>query len=132
MTLDINLWALLIGVLSTFLVGGLWYSKGVFGGIWQREVGDRRPANSNHPLRVFLLSSVFALVAILTLRWCLGAHPRLPVAVAKGAIAGSGLVAMGFGINHQFADRSLKLWLIDGGYFSVQFAVYGLVLGLWG
>ena len=50
--------------------------------------------------------------------------------LAVGSIYG--LVAMGFGINHQFADRSLKLWLIDGGYFSVQFAVYGLVLGLWG
>ena len=27
--------------------------------------------------------------------------------------------------------RSLKMWLIDGGYHSLQFALYGLVLGLW-
>jgi hypothetical protein len=27
--------------------------------------------------------------------------------------------------------RSLKLWLIDGGYHTVQFILFGLVLGLW-
>ncbi len=36
-----------------------------------------------------------------------------------------------FGINHQSAQRSFKLWLIDGGYHVAQFAVFGLVLGLW-
>jgi hypothetical protein len=30
-----------------------------------------------------------------------------------------------------FAGRSLKLWLIDGGYHVLQFVLYGLVIGLW-
>ena len=42
-----------------------------------------------------------------------------------------GFVAMGFAINYAFAGRSLKLWLIDGGYHTMQFALYGLVLGAW-
>jgi hypothetical protein len=40
-------------------------------------------------------------------------------------------VATSFGINYAFAQRSFKLWLIDGGYHVLQFTVYGLVLGLW-
>jgi len=29
------------------------------------------------------------------------------------------------------AQRSLKLWLIDGGYHTLQFTLYGLIIGLW-
>ena len=28
-------------------------------------------------------------------------------------------------------NRSFKLWLIDGGYHTLQFTLYGLILGLW-
>ena len=42
-----------------------------------------------------------------------------------------GFVGASFGINCQFAQRSFKLWLIDGGNHAVQFIVFGLVLGLW-
>jgi hypothetical protein len=30
-----------------------------------------------------------------------------------------------------FANRPLAVLLIDGGYHVVQFAAFGLVLGLW-
>ena len=40
-------------------------------------------------------------------------------------------VAMSFGINYAFAGRSFRLWLIDGGYHTLQFTLYGLILGLW-
>jgi hypothetical protein len=48
-----------------------------------------------------------------------------------GLLVGAGFVAASFGINYQFANRSFKLWLIDGGYHTVQFVLFGLVLGLW-
>ena len=51
--------------------------------------------------------------------------------MAYGLLAGAGMVAASFGINYQFANRSLTLWLIDGGYHTVQFLLFGLVLGLW-
>jgi len=49
----------------------------------------------------------------------------------RGFGAGLCWVATSFGINYLFAGRSLKLWLIDGGYHTLQFTLYGLVLGLW-
>jgi hypothetical protein len=51
--------------------------------------------------------------------------------VHHGALVGAGFVATSFGINYAFAQRSLKLWLIDGGYHLLQFTLYGLILGLW-
>ena len=52
-------------------------------------------------------------------------------AAAQGLLVGAGLVAASFGINYQFANRSTVMWLIDGGYHTVQFVIYGLVIGLW-
>ena len=54
------------------------------------------------------------------------------MAVTQGLLVGAGIVAASFGVNnYQFANRSTVLWLIDGGYHAVQFAIYGLILGLW-
>ena len=41
-------------------------------------------------------------------------------------------VAASFGINYQFAQRSFRLWLIDGGYHTAQFLLFGVIFGLWG
>ena len=35
----INYWAILASALSTFLIGGLWYSPAVFGKAWMHENG---------------------------------------------------------------------------------------------
>jgi hypothetical protein len=51
--------------------------------------------------------------------------------VTQGLLVGAGLVAASVGINHQFANRPTVMWLIDGGYHTVQFAIYGVILGLW-
>jgi len=53
------------------------------------------------------------------------------MALSQGLLVGAGVVAASFGINYQFANRPAILWLIDGGYHSVQFAIYGVLLGLW-
>ena len=52
-------------------------------------------------------------------------------AVTQGLLVGAGVVAASFGINYQFANRPTFLWLIDGGYHTVQFTIYGVILGLW-
>jgi hypothetical protein len=49
-----------------------------------------------------------------------------------GFVVGVFFVATSFGINYAFAQRSLKLWMIDGGYHIVQFILIGVILGAWG
>jgi hypothetical protein len=80
---------------------------------------------------VFGLSFLFALVAAFAYAWLMPAAHGAAAALGQGLLVGAGIVAASFGINYQFAANSAKLWLIDGGYHTAQFALYGLILGLW-
>ncbi|WP_305805332.1 DUF1761 domain-containing protein [Stenotrophomonas sp. YIM B06876] len=124
-----NIYAVLVAAVSSFLLGGLWYSPALFGRAWNRENGGQVPPG--HPGKVFGVAFVFSLLAAFTFAWLLGPQPELRKALLVGAVAGFGLVAASFGINYQFAQRSFTLWLIDGGYHTAQFGLFGLILGLW-
>ena len=128
---QINIVAVVLAAVSSFLVGGLWYSPVLFGAAWQREAGDTRKPEDKHPVKVFATSLVFALVAALAYA-VLMPVPATPLgALGQGLLVGAAIVGASFGINYQFANRSTKLWLIDAGYHTVQFALYGLIIGLW-
>jgi hypothetical protein len=71
------------------------------------------------------------LIAAVAFALALGPAPELLEALTKGLIVGVCFVATSFGINYQFATRSLQLLLIDSGYHTAQFALFGLVLGIW-
>ena len=121
---------MLLATASAFVLGGIWYGP-LFKNAWCRENGtdpDAPPAG--HPARIFGIAILSALVAAGAFAAYVGPAPALPVALQAGALVGLGWVATSFGINYAFAGRSLKLWLIDGGYHVLQFALYGLILGL--
>ena len=65
MTIQLNIFAILVAAVSSFLLGGLWYSPLLFGKMWQREAGDARKPGDKHPVKVFGVSFIFALVAAL-------------------------------------------------------------------
>ena len=127
----VNLIAVLVAALSSFAVGGLWYSKALFGSAWRRAAFDAREPGQGHPAKVFGLAFVFALVAAFAYAVIVPAPTSTGQAAVQGLIVGAAIVATSFGINYQFANRSAKLWLIDGGYHAVQFLLYGLIIGLW-
>lgn len=124
-----NPWAILVAAVSSFLLGGLWYSPVLFGKAWNRENGS--VPQPQHPGKVFGVSFVFSLVAAAAFAWLAGPSPSLQSGVLLGLVTGFGVAAASFGINYQFAQRSFMLWLIDGGYHTVQFAIFGVVMGLW-
>lgn len=128
---DVNVLAVVVAALSSFMLGGLWYSKALFENAWRREAGDVRPEKAAHPAKVFGLSFVFALIAAFAYAVLIPAPAGAAEALVQGLLVGAGMVAASFGINYQFAARSTTLWLIDGGYHTVQFALYGLIIGLW-
>lgn len=131
---EINFLAVVVAAISSFLIGGLWYSPVLFGATWQRAAGmgsDTCKPGQGHPARVFGVSFVFALIAALAYAWLVPPAADAMHALGQGLAVGAGIVAASFGINYQFANRSTTLWLIDGGYHTAQFAIYGLILGLW-
>ena len=128
---QVNILAVLVAALSSFLLGGLWYSRALFGDVWNRTAGANPKGEQGHPARVFGVSFLFALVAALVYAWLMPPAVDVPHAAVQGLLVGAGMVAASFGINYQFANRGSTLWLIDGGYYTVQFLIYGLILGLW-
>jgi hypothetical protein len=126
-----NIWAVLVAAVSSFMLGGLWYSKLLFHDIWIRHAGIVEMKEGKHPARVFGASLIFSLIAAAAFACWLGPNPPLHMAVCRGLIAGAALVGSCFGINYQFASRSMVLWAVDAGYHTAQFAIFGLILGLW-
>lgn len=59
-----------------------------------------------------------------------GPRPSLALGFGAGFSAGLLWVAGSFGINYLFERRSFKLFCINGGYHTLQFAIFGLVLAL--
>lgn len=127
--LSFNIWAALTAAGSAFFLGGLWYSPALFGKAWVAHAKVEQ--QQGHPAMVYGISLLFALVSAALFGQILGPAPELKEALGTGLLVGAGFVAASFGINYQFANRSTTLWLIDGGYHTVQFALYGLIFGIW-
>ena len=125
----VNHLAVIVAALSSFLLGGLWYSTPVFGAAWRRAAAG--PEIQGHPAKVFGLSFLFALIAAFAYAVIVSPPSSAVMAGGQGLLVGAGMVAASFGINYQIANRPTILWLIDGGYHSVQFTIFGLILGLW-
>jgi Protein of unknown function (DUF1761) len=129
---EVNWLAVIAAAVSSFVVGGLWYSPALFGKAWQKEAGlTDEQLKAGNPAKIFGGSLVLSLVAAAVFAMFLGPKPELGFAFGAGLSAGLCWVAASFGINYLFEHRSLKLFLINGGYHTVQFTVIGVVLGLW-
>ena len=128
---EINWVAVFAAAVACFALGALWYSNALFGKAWQREAGltDAQLASGNKA-RIFGLTFVLALLAAWNFAKFLGPRPSLVFGTAVGFSAGLLWVAGSLGINYLFERKSLKLFLINGGYHTLQFTVIGLVLAL--
>jgi hypothetical protein len=124
--------AVVAAALSSFLLGGLWYSPALFGKAWMRETGHGAAslAKGNQGL-IFGGSFVLALIASAVFAMFLGPKPELGFALGAGVAAGVGWVATSFGMNYLFERKSLAHFVINAGYHVVQFSLFGLILGVW-
>ncbi len=129
---EINWLAALAAAVSSFVVGGLWYAPALFGKTWQREAGvTDEQIKTGNPVKIFGGALVMCVIAAVVFALFLGPQPGVGFATSAGFAAGLCWVATSFGINYLFERKSLALFLINGGYHTVQFTVIGLVLGLW-
>jgi uncharacterized protein DUF1761 len=130
--MGINPWAVLLAAASAFALGGLWYSGALFQRAWQQAAGlDAARLKGANPALVFGGSFALSLLAAFVFAMFLGPKPSLQLGLGAGFSAGLCWVAASFGINYLFERRSLQLFLINGGYHTLQFTLYGLILALW-
>lgn len=131
-SIQFNFAAVFVAALMGFAVGGLWYSPLMFATAWMKEAGISEEQTRNAPMaRIFGLAALASLVMAFNLAAFIGAKASLAFGLFAGAAAGIGWVAMSLGVIYLFEQRSLKLWLINGGYQVVSYTLMGGLLGLW-
>jgi Protein of unknown function (DUF1761) len=129
----LNWLAVVAAAVSTFLIGGLWYSPVLFGRAWMTANHfTQEDLNRSNVAKIFGLSFVFALLMSANLAAFL-ADPKTNATwgATAGFLAGFGWVTLGLGTIALFERRSWKYILVNGGYMTVAFTIMGLILGAW-
>jgi hypothetical protein len=124
--------AVVVSTLIAFAIGGVWYSKSVFGGIWLEEVGltEEVVNEVNMPMK-FGGTFILQFLAITALAVLLGPDSSWLTGLQSGLMIGIFWIATAYGITYLFEQRSMRLFMINAGYNVVLFAICGAVIGAW-
>ena len=130
---ELNYWAILLAALSSFMLGGLWYSPVFFVKVWLEGCGltDLDLQNSD-PKLIYGLAFILSLIAAFVLAFLLGPDPELIYSTTVGFAVGLGLAASSLGISYIFEQRPLSLFLVNGGYHTFQFILMAVILSVTG
>ena len=129
---DVNWLAVLTATVVAFMLGGLWYSKALFGTAWMQEVGLTEEAvNSANMAKTFGGTIVLQIVAATALSAFLGAESTWKSGLHTGLWVGLFWLATAYGVTYLFEQRSLRLFLINAGYYVVLYAIMGTIIGAW-
>ncbi len=121
--------AALAGAVGGIVFGAVWYSPALFGNAWRRL--SRLP-DDHAPNPAVTYGGAFALLflAAAVFGAFLGPDPGLGFALGAGLSAGVTWAAGSLWISYLFEGRPLRLGLINGGYHTGQFVLYGLAFAL--
>ena len=130
---EINYLAAVAAAISTFVIGGLWYSPLLFHRAWARANGfTEADLAKGGAGKIFGIAFALALVMSFNLAAFLGAPDTTAAwGATAGALTGLGWVAPAIATVALFERRSFAYIAINGGYFAVAFTVMGLIIGAW-
>ena len=124
---------IIVAAVLIFVLGGIWYSPILFAQAWSRETGitEHKPTPKSmlwfsSVLLMFLLVSAAVLACILA-NWLPGHNWRHGLAVGfLGGLLATAVV----GMNTLFERKSIKLFLINSGYYLIGFCLMGVIVVL--
>ena len=130
---DVSLVATLVGTVLSFALGALWYGP-LFGKTWMAAVGlsmatIRRDVD---PAKAYGLTFVLGFIACYTFGLFIGPDPGRAFAIVAGGAAGVCLVATSLATNYLFEGRPPALILINGGYHTLRFVLFGVAFAFLG
>lgn len=129
---NVNYLGAVVAALSSFLIGGVWYSPVMFAKPWMAANGLTEEGLKGAVGRVFGGAFVLQLVGAVNLAFFLAdGRPDVVWGMAAGALAGVGWVATAMGTTYLFERKPLRLYWINAGYHAVSFVVMGAILGAW-
>ena len=127
----LNWLAVIAAALSSFVFGGLWYGA-LFDKVWMKAAGvsPEQVKNGNKAV-IFGGTFVLALITSATFAIFLGPTIDATTGALYGFTAGLCWVTTSLGSTYLFEHKPLSLFLINGGYRTLQFTLIGLILGAW-
>jgi hypothetical protein len=125
----VNYVAVLAAALSSFLIGGLWYSPVLFARAWMREAGLAEDRLREKVGAVFAGAFAMSFVVALNLALFLGKDVSIAWGAGAGALAGVGWATASLVTIFLFERRSMMLIVIDGGYLAVSYTAMGAIIG---
>lgn len=130
---SVPLVAVLIATLLGFLLGAVWYGP-IFGKAWMEENGFTMETIKKdfNPVKLYGSTFVLGLIASYVFGMFIGPGPDMKTAVISGAAVGLGWVATSFGTSYLFEGKSMRHFIINGGYHVLQFILIGVAFGLLG
>ena len=138
----INWLAVLVAAISSFVLGGVWYSPALFGKAWMKDsqLTEEQIKKSNKA-KTFGLTFIFSVLMAINLSMFLADSPQTcPAECAQrtdltwGIIAGflAGIWSFSaIAIHSLFELKSGRFILINGGYSLVALMLMGAILGAW-
>ena len=125
---QVNYLAVLLAAASAFLLGGLWYSL-LLARPWAGLTGQsEEKLKSGNPALIFGGAFLLNLVAAYVLAMFVGGT-GLKFSALAGLAVGLCWVATAVGVAYLFERRPLGLWLINGGYVTLQYTAMGAIIG---
>lgn len=134
-TSTINWLAVLVAGLSSFVIGGIWYSPGLFGNAWMKDsqLTETDIKNGNKG-KIFGFTALFSLIMAANLAMFLADTPQMKTDVTWGTMAGflAGIWTFSaIAIHSLFELKSWRHIFINGGYSVVALTLMGAIIGLW-
>lgn len=127
---ELNFLVIIVATIAKFMVGGLWFSKMLFGQAWLEEVGlKEEELGSPRNALLIAVGTCFLVVfsmAIMFQIMALGLRTALAVTV----IMALGVTSAQMGLSFAFEGRKLRLFLIYATQCVTEFVIIALIINL--
>ena len=133
---DLNWLAVIVSTIAFFALGGLWYSKALFGKQWTQAVGWEVPEGEKPPVTLYLvplLTCLVSAIAVAMLAEATGTD-SFGEAIVLGLVVGLGLLTMALLVTGFFDPKKPQpmVWVaITSGYHVVGVLVIAVIVALW-
>lgn len=135
---NINFLAIIFASLSSFVVGGFWYSKSMFMKIWMKETGltkkdiEKKQDMTQIFISTFLLAVISAYFLAVFLYMVGGPKLDWLDGAVFGAVVGMAFVATSQATHVLFERKTLKLFAVQSGHDILKLVVMGAIIGAFG
>ncbi len=130
---NVSLPATIVGTVLAFGLGAVWYGP-LFANAWMAEHGftKEKLVQGFNPAKVYGTTLVLAFISAHVFGAFVGSNPGLGRGIERGLLVGVCFAAFSIATNYMVAGKSMRLFLIDGGYHTVRFGLIGVAFGLLG